>query len=223
MVSVDLSEERKEISKICTSHGFRYAASLPWKKEVELRPKIEIAKRLHAIKALVLWVLIRPEELSDKKILDFIDNNDLNDFITEEEMYFLNAERGDQNAINAIGWKFENALPLAWFFGFGDLLPSGEMMNGEIARNLFFGFCTKIDESVEDWMQQVQEKNQTDVVFQEDLFYCLHNAVRSAQLGNKTVPENFDPVGNGGVIHEKRHALTWMLSNVSWENTDLST
>jgi hypothetical protein len=48
--------------------------------------------------------------------------------------------------------------------------------------------------------------------------------VRSAQLGGKTVPNNFDPIGNGGVIHERRHALTWMLSKgTTWDNTDVST
>ena len=34
----------------------------------------------------------------------------------------------------------------------------------------------------------------------------------------------FDPMGNGGVIHERRHSLTWMLSKgINWEETDLST
>lgn len=55
-------------------------------------------------------------------------------------------------------------------------------------------------------------------------FYCCHNAVRSAQLGGKTVPDGFHPVMNGGVIHERRHALTWCLSpGVAWDDTDLST
>ena len=223
MTSVNLAEERKEIQKICIENGFQYASSLPWIKEIVLRPKLEIAKRLHAIKALVLWVLVNPEDLPDKKILDFIDNNDLNDFITENEMQYLSTARGDQNAINSIGWKFENALPLAWFFGFSELLPSGEMMNGETARSLFFEFCAKIDNSIEEWMSNRQTRSEKEIIFQEDLFYCMHNAVRSAQLGNKTVPESFDPIGNGGVIHEKRHSLTWMLSDVNWEDTDLST
>lgn len=62
------------------------------------------------------------------------------------------------------------------------------------------------------------------VLKKEDLFYCLHNAVRSAQLGRKTVPLNFDPIMNGGVIHERRHSLTWMVSkDIDWDETDLST
>ncbi|MEY3241707.1 MAG: hypothetical protein RIR11_3146 [Bacteroidota bacterium] len=56
------------------------------------------------------------------------------------------------------------------------------------------------------------------------LFYCLHNAIRSAQCGDDTVPPGFDPISNGGVIHERRHSLTWMLSKgIEWDDTDLST
>lgn len=52
----------------------------------------------------------------------------------------------------------------------------------------------------------------------KDLFYCAHNAVRSAQLGHDTVPPGFHAVVDGGVVHERRHALTWALSlGVAWE------
>ena len=58
----------------------------------------------------------------------------------------------------------------------------------------------------------------------EDLFYCAHNAARSAQLGSKTAPDGFNPVIGGGVIHERRHALTWATSpGTAWDDTDLST
>ena len=58
----------------------------------------------------------------------------------------------------------------------------------------------------------------------EDLFYCAHNAVRSAQNGGETVPSGYDPVEEGGGVHERRHALTWCLSpGVKWDETDLST
>lgn len=58
----------------------------------------------------------------------------------------------------------------------------------------------------------------------EDLFYCLYHAVKSAQLGHDMVPTGFHPLGNGGVIQERRHSLTWMLSKeTDWDATDLST
>ena len=50
---------------------------------------------------------------------------------------------------------------------------------------------------------------------------CAHNAVRSAQLGSNTVPNGFDPLTDGGAIHERRHSLTWALSpGTSWDETD---
>ena len=40
---------------------------------------------------------------------------------------------------------------------------------------------------------------------------------RSAQLGAPTAPKGFDPVVGTGVIHERRHSLTWAISpDVSW-------
>jgi hypothetical protein len=59
----------------------------------------------------------------------------------------------------------------------------------------------------------------------EDLFYCAYSAVRSAVYGGAaSVPERFDPMVNGLVIQERRHALTWMVSpGVAWQETDRST
>jgi hypothetical protein len=45
----------------------------------------------------------------------------------------------------------------------------------------------------------------------------------AAQLGGDTVPAGFHPIGGTGVVHERRHALTWLLSRDAWDETDLST
>lgn len=223
-MEMNISSIREQTSKLSFEKGFRPASSLPWIKEVELRPTLEIAKRLHAIKALVMWVLVPAEKLPDETIIQFINDNELGPYIAPDEQHYLDTPRGNEDAVNSIGWKFENALPLAWYFGHGELLSSGAMMDGDKARELFFVFSARMSERIEDWIADKSVKTEQEVLFQEDLFYCLHNAVRSAQLGKDTVPAGFDPMGNGGVIHENRHALTWMLSSgVSWENTDLST
>ncbi|WP_349740141.1 DUF4272 domain-containing protein [Maribacter sp.] len=81
-----------------------------------------------------------------------------------------------------------------------------------------------VDENIADWIKNQETVSEEKLMQKEDLLYCLHNAVRSAQMGSETVPNGFDPMGNGGVIHERRHSLTFMVSNGdSWENTDLST
>ncbi|MDX2015500.1 MAG: DUF4272 domain-containing protein [Myxococcaceae bacterium] len=74
------------------------------------------------------------------------------------------------------------------------------------------------------WIHHAAARPLSDLIQLEDLFYCAHNDVRSAQLGYATVPAAFHPVFDGGVVHERRHALTWALSpGVPWDETDLST
>lgn len=213
----------KNIS-ICLEAGFKPVNSLPIDLGRQLRPSLEIAQRLNAIKALVLWLMVPQENLPNERILNFVNQNNLQSFMTEDEKVILTLSRDDEPARNAIGWKFENAWPLAWYFGYHEPEMMGQMMTGEQMQEILMNFSCSLDEKIEEWVNRQKTISEEELIKKEDLFYCLHNAVRSAQLGGQTVPEGFHPVGNGGVIHERRHSLTWMLSkNVSWEETDLST
>lgn len=219
-----MTELRLNNVSICLNAGYRPTNSLPTEFKRKLRPTIEIAQRLNAIKALVLWLMVPQENLESDKILNFIKNNDLKDFMTKEENEILNLSRDDEQARNAIGWKFENAWPLAWYFGYSEPEITGQMMSGEQMQEILQNFSCPLEETVEDWIKDKQTLLEHELIQKEDLFYCIHNAVRSAQLGRETVPNDFDPMANGGVIHERRHSLTWMLSEgENWEETDLST
>ena len=89
---------------------------------------------------------------------------------------------------------------------------------------ILFDFLPGHDASVSDLVARAQPRSFQEVLELEDLFYCAHNAVRSAQLGRATVPDDFDPISDGGCVHERRHALTWLLSpGVDWDDTDLGT
>lgn len=210
--------------EICINAGFRPASSLPTELERQLRPKLEIAKRLNAIKAMVLWLMVAEDDLPNERILYFIENNGLNNFMTIEEKEIFNTSRHDEELRNAIGWKFENAWPLAWYFGYDEPEIFGDMITGEQMQQIVMDYTCPLDEKIEDWIANKEGVTEEEVIIKEDLFYCIHNAVRSAQHGKETVPSTFDPMINGGAIHERRHSLTWMLSDgVERDETDLST
>ena len=219
-----MTELRLNNVTTCLNAGFIPSSSLPTELDRQLRPAIEIAQRLNAIKALVLWLMVPQENLESDKILHFIEKNDLQDFMSESEKEILNVSRDDEQARNAIGWKFENAWSLAWYFGYSAPEITGHMMSGEQMQEILQHYSCPLEGNIEEWIKEKQTLTENELVQKEDLFYCTHNAVRSAQLGGETVPNGFDPIGNGGVIHERRHSLTWMLSKgVSWDETDLST
>jgi hypothetical protein len=219
-----MKDFRLDNISICLSSGFKPAASLPTEFERQLRPKVEIAKRLNAIKAIVLWLMVPEQELSNERILNFVATNGLDLFLANDEKQILTSLRNDEILRNAIGWKFENAWSLAWHFGYEAPDITGQMMTGEQMQEILMNHTCPLDGKIEDWLETKEIVSEEALKKKEDLFYCLHNAVRSAQLGGQTVPPAFDPVVNGGVIHERRHSLTWMLScGIEWDETDLST
>lgn len=219
-----MTDVRRETLSICYTAGYKPVKNLPTDLGRQLRPSIEIANRLHAIKALVLWLMVPEEHLPNDKLLNFVDQNNLKQYMTEDEKAILTVDRDDAEARNAIGWKFENAWPLAWYFGYVEPDIMGQMMSGDQMQEILTKHTCPLKERIEDWIKSKETVPENELLKKEDLFYCLHNAVRSAQLGGDTVPAGFDPIGNGGVIHERRHSLTWMLSkDVAWNDTDLST
>jgi hypothetical protein len=207
--------------------GFQPAANLPHPDtDAVLRPKEEIAGRFCALLNLFLLVAAPEHAYQEKALRQAISSHDLSRFLTEEERAILPLSRAKAHREHAgsIGWKLENMLPLAWLMGM-EPAPSlaGEMAGGDeieaMARLL-----PRPGVSWPDFLGGLTLRATNEVIALQDLFYCAHNAVRSAQTGHPTIPEGFHPVANGGVIHERRHALTWALSpGVDWDDTDLST
>lgn len=86
-----MTDRRLKNVSICLEAGFKPASSLPTEFDRVLRPTIEIAARLNAIKALVLWLMVPQEHLPDERILNFVEGNNLKDAMTEEEKAILRA------------------------------------------------------------------------------------------------------------------------------------
>ncbi|NVJ62068.1 MAG: DUF4272 domain-containing protein [Gammaproteobacteria bacterium] len=223
---------RKENLANLSQKGFIAADSLPVNRidigeTTQLRSKEEIFGRLIALKALWLYVDDHPEAEPLDVIEEMIDTYDLRSFLTKGENEILNLSREEacQEHGHLMGWKNENCWPLAWILGFPDApaVDHGQL-SGDLARNLMLGWLPDNLSECQELKNKIKLRDPNEVHQLEDLFYCAHNAVRSAQLGSNTVPSDFHPIHDGGCIHERRHSLTWSLSpGIDWEETDLST
>ncbi len=104
--------------------------------------------------------------------------------------------------------------------GFEEEPPVDQGMIREETIRALFDFVPSFDQTLDDWLAGCTLRPDAEVDALEDLFYCAHDAVRSAQLGGDTVPPGFHPIADGGVLHERGHASTWALSpGVAWDDT----
>jgi len=201
--------------------GFLPARNLPIGNMRKLRPTADILKRLNALSVLVTYVGAPEDKVPEETLRKVFKKEELDTGLTPEEHEIFSTPR---HAVwdkygNGIGWKVENMWPLAWILGFNDIPTiQSDMLQGEKFRAVIrFAEDTTT-------LNSVKLRNLDQVIELEDLFYCVHNAVRSAQQGATTVPEKYDPIMDGGLVHERRHALSWALSgDRSWDDTDLST
>lgn len=216
---------------LLAQRGFRCARWLPLYRTEEqkdvLRPTEEIAARLMALGALFLWASAPEDVATTERLQRFIDRNALHDHLTAEESSILSLPRVQAKEVHgsSIGWRLENMWALAWILGFD---PAPTFFQGQlpdsVSQGMIFDFLPSLDATLAEFLQSLHARSTPEVAQQEDLFYCAHNAVRSAQQGFDSVPQAFHPVRDGGAIHERRHALTWALSpGVGWDDTDLST
>lgn len=216
---------------LLAERGFRCTRSLPLYRTDEqhdaLRPTSEIAARLLALCALFLWVSAPEEVATSERLQGFINRNTLGAHLTAEEEALLSLPRAEAKRLHggSIGWRLENMWALAWILGFEPEPPFFQgQLPSSVTDSLIFEFLPSLDATTAQFQETLNPRAVSEVAQKEDLFYCAHNAVRSAQLGADSVPQTFHPVREGGAIHERRHALTWALSpGISWGETDLST
>ena len=226
-MDIDVTNHRQAILKVLGEQGFHVSPSLPVKKSFELRPAEEIGRRLWAIKAVVLWVCFEERDLASERVRFYIQANGLQHYLSKKELAICETSREEANKlhISDIGWSMEGAWSLAWLLGYNPAPDhSGFMIEDDHIKKIFYEFVPPISAGFMDWLTGKSLVGFEDIVFMEDIFYCVHNAARSAVIGRKqTVPDAFHPIVNGGVIQERRKALTWALSaGCKWDDTDVS-
>jgi hypothetical protein len=210
------------------SLGFYPAKSLPLPDvNSRIRPAEEIAARLMALDALFTWVAFPEKAAASERVQKYVDRNQLREWLTENESKIVSLPRSEahESHVDTIGWKLENMWPLAWALGF-DPEPTLEssQVQEDVTRQMIYEFLLGLDGTVAKLLAKAAPRSAADVIALEYRFYCAHNAVRSAQLSGKTVPEGFHPILHGGAVHERRHTLSWCIApDVAWEDTDLST
>ncbi|MEQ8210867.1 MAG: DUF4272 domain-containing protein [Lacipirellulaceae bacterium] len=219
-------------------HGFRPATWMPLPCAIgvtsddigfaggTLRPELEVANRLLCHCAVFAWGSAPPD--FEQRVTDFIATNGLRDLMTEDETEIIDLSKDDASAqfSHAVGWRLENMWSLAWILGATDepSATTGQLPQ-EISGALMSLFLPDFTVTAESLVTQGQTQPIENIVQMEDLFYLAHNAVRAGQTGHpEQVPDHFDPIGDGGAIHERRHSLTWSLApGAAWNETDLST
>jgi len=223
--------DRERIYRMLAERGFRCSNWLPLYRSEEhkntLRPHEEIAGRLLALNALFLWVSAPEEAVVTERLRTFVNRNAIETHLTPDERAILSLARTEANISHAdtIGWRLENMWALAWILGFDPAPPffQGQLQN-DIKDRMIFEFLPYLDVRISNFVETRRPRSPDEVGELEDVYYCTHNAVRSAQMGEDTVPQEFHPIRDGGATHERRHALTWSLSpGIDWDDTDLST
>ena len=226
-MDIDVTNHRQAILKVLDEQGFHVSPSLPVKKTFDLRPAEEIGRRLWAIKAVVLWVCFEERDLASEKVHHYMKVNGLQPCLSGKETAICQTQRAEAHKLYMpdIGWSLEGAWSLAWILGYKPAPDhSGFMIDDEHIKTIFYEFIPPITVSFADWLAGKKPARFEDIVFMEDILYCVHNAARSAVIGRKdTVPAAINPIVNGGVIQERRRALTWALSaGTNWDDTDVS-
>jgi hypothetical protein len=208
------------------SMGYTIAPDLPLERSIgPLRPAREIALRLCGMDAVFTWVLQSETDAPEARLKAYAERSKLVEGMTEKEKIVFESPRSEAALQrDLIRWNMENECALAWALGFEDApTVDGQRVTDATVHKLLLQFMPKLSEGIEELLAKAKPRSEEEIAIMEDLFYCALTAVKAAHNGESTVPTGFDTRHDGGVIHERRHALTYCLSpGTDWKAVDVS-
>jgi len=77
----------------------------------------------------------------------------------------------------------------------------------------------KVSQSSTEWRRKARLRSSDEIIAACDLSYCLHWAVRQAEIENNPPPANL----RSHLVVERRRALEWLLSRENWDAISLDT
>lgn len=207
---MDLSSIRERSLKIASRLGFAVNKALPLLDEVEVTKAADEAFRrllcLHATAACAFG-------FDRRRARTWLEQEGVWGDLTTAERQFV--ENGQSNPAQ-FQVQVEGMWALAWALGIVPQLDFGRDCDGGfvmVLPNL------KVGQGSDALRSKLNPRTTDEVVAACDLAYCLHWAVREAQLTGSKPPGNVEPC----VIEERRRALEWLISDDAWDEVPLDT
>jgi hypothetical protein len=201
---------RKRSLKEADKLGFPVNPALPLLDEcIEPKPVEHIVQRL-----LCLHVIAACAYGFDRgKANDWIKSERLGDSLSPAELDFL---RNPANQSDNFKCQIEGMWALAWALG---LIPKLDFADECDSNFVFVLPDLKVSQPSSLIRSRIQPRTIDAQVAACDLAYCLHWAIRQAQLVGADIPGKVAPY----VIIERRRALEWLLSSAQWDEITLDT
>jgi len=190
--------------------GVHVPDTLPFLDDtLQLRAKDAIMDRLlcmHATAAVAYG-------LKRERALHWLKHESLGTGLTSRESDFLRLGIGDAVAFQL---RIEGMWALAWVLSLVEELDFAHGCSNQFANMLP---SLKSQDNAEALRHECHVRPIEQVISSCDLAYCLHWAIRHAQLLSLEVPRTLKDY----IVIERRHALEWCLSSEAWDEITLDT
>lgn len=207
---MDLNSIREQSLQAASRLGFSVNKSLPLLDEAETtRTAEEIVKRLLCLHA----VAACSYGFDRTKARVWLEREGAWGDLVAVERQFIESGQGDAAQFKI---QVEGMWALAWALGIVRQLDFGKDCDSKFAMTLP---NLKIGEGSDALRSKIKPRPASEIIAACDLAYCLHWAVRQAQLTGSKPPGKVQPY----VIEERRRALEWLLSNDPWDEVMLDT
>jgi len=195
--------------------GFAVPEHLPLSRTaaVRVRSQDEVVQRAGALHAVVAVAF----GFDPARAVAWLAGNGSGVCLTEDERRLLSLPNASEtNLAGQLEVRVEALWALCWALGHVEELDFARYCGdhlAEITPDLEAG------ESLDGFRQRSRLRPQGEIVAMEDLAYCLDWAIVEARLKGRPEPGQV----RGYVIRQRRHALSWLLSGVDWEDTPTDT
>ena len=180
--------------------------------ETQLRSEEEIENRMRCL----IVVAGKADGLDEKLLQTIVRQYGLKAHFSPWEDRFIYGEDLTSQDYAEARLRYESAWTLLWALGIIDTLsrPDSEANVPEMIR-LING------KSVEDFRAEAVVRSVPSILDSTDLVYRYHEAVYTAATAGEPIPAGLLP----GVVHERHHALNWLIryQDKNWDDVSTET
>lgn len=209
---MEMQKIREKSLKAAWALGYPTNESLPLLDEVEqIRSVAESVSRLLCLYAIVACSY----GFSKEKAKKWLAREGLEGFLSKsEEAYLKGSSNGGIDPSKQ--WQVESLWALAWCVGCHPSLDFSDSCSDSFIQML--PDIAK-DAATSSFRTGLQLRDKAEIAAKADLAYCLHWAVREAEINGWKAPGRVP----GNVVIERRRALEWMIGQEQWDEISLDT